>query len=54
MSDESGNGKANGAVVGGNICYPLASEKIDWLVVVMKKAALNITAEDRKTIEGAL
>jgi hypothetical protein len=41
-------------VVGGNICYLLAPDQIDWLMVMMKKAALNITAEDRKTIEGAL
>ena len=39
---------------GGNIGHPFGPEEIDWFVVMMKKAAPKIAAEDLKIIEAAL
>lgn len=37
-----------------NIGHPFAPEEIDWFVVMMKKAAPAMTADDLKAIEAAL
>ena len=39
---------------GNNIGYPGEPQEIDWFIVMMKKAAPNMSPDDLKTIETAL
>lgn len=46
--------KAKEKDAGGNIGYPAAPEEIAWFMVMLEKAAPNVTANERATIEAAL
>ena len=46
--------KDNAKDKGGNIGYPAAPEEIAWFMVMLEKAAPNVTPQERATIQAAL
>ncbi len=45
---------ADGSDKGGNIGHPFEPKEVDWFLVMVKKAAPSITADELKTLESRL